>query len=246
LQHRILLMEPGETLVFRGGWHNQSDYATHGVVGAIIHVLERDRYNPSMFALTTCNSGSGWGTTLAGRPYESGIEFHESSSEYFPRPAARTAMRIKKIPKHRLHDEGFLALLLGQLALPRPENSARVLYDVLLPHLAGGTLDVAMAEAEREHGPLEEIFHRTRAHFLPMLSCLNYLLARDERGEPGLSAAQRAQVIAMPVVASHLLSSHTISRLVPSHPSHPAAGAAGDALRAAARAGRRARTDTRL
>ena len=196
LQHRILLMEHGESLVFRGGWHNQSDYSAEGVVGAVVHILERDRYNPNMFALVTCNSGSGWGTTIGGRPYESGIEYHEASSEFFPVPAARTAMRIKRIPRHRLHDEGFLALLLGQLALHRPENSARVLYDVLLPHLAGGTLDVAMAEAEREHGPLEEIFHKTHAHYLPLVSCLNYLLSRtDEMGEPGLNAAQRSQVL---------------------------------------------------
>ena len=65
---------------------------------------------------------------------------------------------------------------------------------MLLPHLAGATLDVAMREAEGEHGPFEELFHDCKAHYLPLLSCLRYLLARDERGHRGLNQAQVWQV----------------------------------------------------
>ena len=165
LQARIASLPRGETIVFRGGWHNKAHYSTAGVVGSVIHVLERESDN--RFALVTCNSGSGWGSVVCGLPYESGIEYHEASSESFPRPTARTALKIKNIPRHRVLDEGFLSILLGQLALMRGENGARIVYDVLLPHLAGTTLDDAMRAAEGEHGPFEEVRAHHR-HTAPM------------------------------------------------------------------------------
>ena len=40
-----------------------------------------------------------------------------------------------------------------------------------------------------------EIYEGSKAHYLPLLTCLNYLLSRTEHGKgPGLSAVQRRQV----------------------------------------------------
>ena len=49
-------------------------------------------------------------------------------------------------------------------------------------------------------GPFEEVFEGTKAHYLPLITCLNYLLARQQRGAhgkvlPGLNAAQRGQLL---------------------------------------------------
>ena len=45
-----------------------------------------------------------------------------------------------------------------------------------------------------------QVFEGTKAHYLPLITCLNYLLARPQRGAhgkatPGLNAAQRGQVL---------------------------------------------------
>ena len=203
LQTRIANLQPGETLVYRGGWRNNMHASSLNMIGAVIHVLERDQLSPGYFSLVVCNSGSGWGTKLnegtkQEKPYESGLEYHEASSESFPTPRVRTAMRIKGIPRHRLLDEGFLAISLSMLSQPRAENTASAVYDVLLPHLAGATLDAPMLDEGQ--GPFEEVFEGTRAHYLPLLTCLNYLLARPQRNgpgakvAPGLNAAQRGQV----------------------------------------------------
>ena len=69
LQARVVALEADETLVLRGGWLNKSEYATEGYLGAVVCVVERDKYHPSTFTLVVCNSGSGWGTmTGEGRP----------------------------------------------------------------------------------------------------------------------------------------------------------------------------------
>ena len=226
MQHRIAMLERGGTLVFRGGWHDKSEYASEGYIGAVICVLERSLHDPNSYALVVCNSGSGWGTLTAEgtkneAPYESGLEYHEASSEAYPTPRVRTAMRIKNVQRHRLLDEGFLGMLLGQLAMLRDHNSCFSFYDVLLPHLAGSTLDVHMRDEGQ--GPFEEVqqthtrtsfavahtasclsnalaqvFEGTKAHYLPLVTCLNYLLARPERSAQGmtsgLSGPQRSQV----------------------------------------------------
>ena len=88
LQRRLATLRRGETLVFRGGWHNKSDYSTQGIVGAVVHVVER--VGDKQYTLVTCNSGSGWGAVVAGTPYESGIEYHEASSRPHRAPSART------------------------------------------------------------------------------------------------------------------------------------------------------------
>ena len=129
-----------------------------------------------------CNSGSGWGVkfdegTEQERSYESGLEYHEASSEGFPVPRVRTAMRIKGIPRHRLLDEGFLAMMLSQLSQLRNENSAAAVYDVLLPHLAGATLDVPMLDdgqvSNLPIAPPDHLPHPFSSVALPLTLCVH-------------------------------------------------------------------------
>ena len=81
-------------------------------------------------------------------------------------------------------------------------------------------------------GPFEEVFEGTKAHYLPLITCLNYLLARQERSPtgpiPGLTAAQRNQVF----LAMRLAQLRTLATELETV--HPRGGMAPTAVTAAA------------
>ncbi len=52
----------------------------------------------------------------------------------------QTTMTLSGVPTSRVADEWFLYLLLQNFATRKDSNAAHVVYEVLLPHLAGKTL----------------------------------------------------------------------------------------------------------
>lgn len=91
----------------------------------------------SSCSVVTCNSGP------------EGLNYHAASARRNPKMQYKTSLRLDGIPKERVTDPAFWTIAFSQwMKMPPSEyHRAEVLYDVLLPWLAGGrVLPEAMAE----------------------------------------------------------------------------------------------------
>ena len=87
-----------------------------------------------VFEVIVCNAGPG-------------LQYHRSSFATYPKPRFQTTLRLAGVPRSRLLDEAFLYMLYQAVMTPHDDNNAKLLYEVLLPHLCGRPLmDVGNTE----------------------------------------------------------------------------------------------------
>lgn len=132
-----------DILMVPGGWEGET------TSGTVVHLIGRDVGGSAAgggaasseafmnkYSFFVCNSGEGMG----------GLEYHPSSPDYHDvtsgKTKYKTCLRIPNVPEARLTDPAFWMILLGQRVKQPPGEYQRseVLYDALLPWLAGDRL----------------------------------------------------------------------------------------------------------
>lgn len=121
----------GHTRLVPGGWVGlrASNVVTHLVT----------RTGAETFAFVSCNVASG-------------LAYHPSRPGPPPKLLRKTAIRLEGIPTARMTDPAFWGLLFTQWMRQTPSEYHRseVLYDILLPWLAGRLLPLALAETQTD------------------------------------------------------------------------------------------------
>ena len=119
-------------LLVPGGW-NGSDQGS----STVMHIVERT--GPDEDSFVTCNTGPG-------------LEYHPSDASCPPKLRYKTCIRLDNIPRERMEDAGFWTMMftLWMRAPPSPMHRVEMLYDVLLPWLAGATLPAQLARTAED------------------------------------------------------------------------------------------------
>jgi hypothetical protein len=121
----------GQTRMVPGGWVGlrSSNALTHLVM----------KTGPETYAFVTCNVGSG-------------LNYHPSRPGPPPKMLYKTAIRINDVPVSRMTDPAFWLLFFTQWMRQTPSEYHRmeVVYDVLLPWLAGRLLPLALADTQTD------------------------------------------------------------------------------------------------
>jgi thiol-disulfide isomerase/thioredoxin len=118
----------GEMLLVQGGWTGLTTSST------VMHIVECT--GDATFSFVTCNSGSG-------------LSYHPSSpAADAPKLKQKTCIRLDNVPSERMLDPAFWCMLFTLWVKDPPSEFHRVevVYDVLLPWLAGKLLPAALAE----------------------------------------------------------------------------------------------------
>jgi hypothetical protein len=165
-------LPPGQRVVVPGGWQGK------GGSVAVMHVVER--LTPSSFGFTTIN------TQLPQKK----AEHHAISMDYYPKIKIRAAIRFE-CDAAKILDEGFWFMLLQNNRMSDANvHGPAVLYESLLPHLAGQQLHAAIADAgAAAQGEWETPQRSGRCFYRVVLSTCRYLLR-----ELGLDMEQRKRV----------------------------------------------------
>ena len=173
----ILAGAAGECVLLPGGW------CTNNGGHAIMHALERaDRPlgDGGEFIVVTLNTGQGVG-------------HHPGSSKWFPKEKRRTAIRLLA-DAERIVDPGVWFVLWQQMREWKAVHGPSVLYESLLPHLAGDVqLQDALRAAEASgvrQGEWETPQKTGTCYYRCVLCALRYLL----RERAGLDRKQRKHV----------------------------------------------------
>ena len=124
-------MAVGQTRLVPGGWVGLR--ASNAVAHLVI------KTGAEAYAFVTCNVGAG-------------LNYHPSRPGPPPKLLFKTAIRIADVPTARMADPAFWLLLFTQWMKQSPSEYHRmeVVYDVLLPWLAGRLLPLALLLASSD------------------------------------------------------------------------------------------------
>ena len=170
---RLERLRPGERFLWCGGWSN--DGSGH----AIMHMVERDR--DYQYAFVTANTGEG-------------VNYHPKVQEAYPKDKHRCCIRIRGIPASRFPDEGVWFLFHAIRCFTDDGHIPQMLYEVILPHLAGDRALSAAVEdcdpgtGDGTNGPWETVQRSGTCHYRCVNSLFKYCLFRA-----GWPAALRKQ-----------------------------------------------------
>lgn len=119
--HKVTALNPGESLMFPGGWRTEVDAASYRV---LLYSLVRK--NRSFTFIVT--------NTLPNE--EDGLTYHFSKAQLSPPEILKNvSFVLEDIPLFRLCDSSFWYFLFKQMLVPHPKNGAPFIYEVLLPYL---------------------------------------------------------------------------------------------------------------
>ena len=116
--HQLKDLSPGQRLVIPGGWaHDKGGHA-------VVYVIERA--DDMSYAMVVCNTGSG-------------VDYHPSQmlGDTYPKTKRCTAMKVANIPQSRIVDEAVWFLFFKMKVMADKSHGPSMLYEVLLPQLAG-------------------------------------------------------------------------------------------------------------
>ena len=159
LQQKITDLPHGEMLMVPGGW----DGAT--TRGTVIHLIEKT--GPGVFGFVTCNAGEG-------------LEYHPSAPDAdltTGKVKRQTCVRVSEIPLAKMTDSAFWMTLLAQRMKQPPGEYQRseVLYDALLPWLAGDHLLPAMLAGEDPVATFRTGAKSGTSHYRSVWEAVRYL-----------------------------------------------------------------------
>ena len=168
----LAALEPGQLMLVPGGWDGENSR------GTLVHIIERG--SDDTFSFVTCNGGCAgieYHPSTGAVPVPASTENSDdtesaeaktedvsasassSSSPSLPTAGSapklkfKTCIRIENIPVSRIADKALWTAMLSQW-MKKPEGEyqrAEVIYDVLLPWLAGGRLlPDALAETKND------------------------------------------------------------------------------------------------
>ncbi|KNC48811.1 uncharacterized protein AMSG_00592 [Thecamonas trahens ATCC 50062] len=166
----IAALQPGDTLLVPGGWVEPRG------VHCLAHMIIANA--DSSFDFVTFNTS-----------VDEGLKYHPSSAAFPPKIKFRSALRLRSIPRERMLDPVWWAMLIKMQVAQIISNRAEVLYDVLLPWLAGSSLPSAMASSQVEDDPHGEWLAPQRAklsHYGCLLEAIRYTLAYAGMPRPQL------------------------------------------------------------
>ncbi|KAH3765213.1 nxn protein, partial [Pelomyxa schiedti] len=114
----IKLLRVGDVLLVPGGWQGQLHSSW------VYHIIECTGEN--QYAFITCNTGQG-------------LEYHPSNPKDSAKMLFKTCIRIEHVPVSRITNPALWTMLLAMWTKSPPSEYHRVevLYDVLLPWIAG-------------------------------------------------------------------------------------------------------------
>eukprot|EP01043_Picozoa_sp_COSAG02_P034912 COSAG02_NODE_2468_length_8763_cov_3.000923_1_plen_1006_part_00 len=129
-QQRVEALEPGGVLLAPGGWKGLT------AEGSVMFVLERgEGVEESMYSVVCCNAGQGcW-------------DYHPASAHDPPKMKYKTCIKIGEIPRERVTQPPVWALLFSLWLKQSEYHRVEVVYDVVLPWLAGGLLTEALVRS---------------------------------------------------------------------------------------------------
>ena len=105
--------------MFPGGWRNKEDDAGH----LLIHMLERNQ-DGKTFRFSTHNAGKG-------------SEYHQSTNMCHPSEAIQSTFVLESLSEEQILDEGFWYMFFMLQSRKSDKHSPEMVYELLLPHLAG-------------------------------------------------------------------------------------------------------------
>jgi hypothetical protein len=145
-------------IIIPGGW------ATPSGGHAILYVVEC--YAPGKFAFCVCNTGNG-------------ISYHPSINVDYPKTKYKTAMRFGEIPLQRISSVEFWYMLLNLMVSRSVHHRPEVVYEVLLPFLAGGSFHSLVERELEECGEWESPQLSGTCYYRCILTALRYLMKKD-------------------------------------------------------------------
>ena len=159
-------LPPGGTLVIPGGWI--APKGGHGIMHCILH------HPDGTYSFTVSNTGGG-------------LPYHPSQTGT-PKTLFLCTLRFDGISRARMLDDGFWLLFWRLQLVSSDDNDHHVIYDVLIPHLTGGTVASSLSTQD------DACEYRTpqragTCYYKSVLECFRYNMRRQ-----GLTKAQAKQV----------------------------------------------------
>lgn len=177
----VSTLDPGSRLILPGGWSCRT-----GSGHAVMYVIERSKTSPASFDFTVCNTGCG-------------IQYHKRDAvSAVPKTKYQTALNCHDIPIDRIASPDVWYMILQLIIVPSDLNGEKILYEVILPHLAantvtgGGQTGISLynAETESRGGGVETPQRSGTCYYRCVLSALRFLCRKD-----GLSSVQQKQLM---------------------------------------------------
>ena len=116
-------LPPGGTLILPGGWI--APKGGHGIMHCILHHAD------GSFSFTVSNTGGG-------------LPYHPSQTGT-PKTRFQCTLRFDGISRARMLDDGFWLVFWRLQLVSSDDNDHHVIYDVLIPHLTGGTVAATLS-----------------------------------------------------------------------------------------------------
>ena len=158
--HQLKDLPPGKRLVIPGGWaHDKGGHA-------IVYVIERA--TDGSYAMVVCNTGSG-------------VEYHPPKmlADTYPKTKRCTAMKVPNIPSQRMVDEAVWFLMFKMKVISDKSHGPNMLYEVLLPHLAGDSVGPSELGTTQGSGRFESVQRSGTCFMRAVLAALRYLMKSD-------------------------------------------------------------------
>jgi len=165
----------GGRLLIPSGWYGRARVA-------IMYIVERVSTHEYALVVVNTRPFVKVGCCNVKPPY------HPLSNESYPKRKMRSAIRVL-VHQDKMCDEGVWYMLLGQNRRQSTAHGAQLIYESVIPHLVGKSIQEALHEAKTkgyQSGEFETPQRATQGFYRPILASFRYLLR-----EFGLSRNQR-------------------------------------------------------
>ncbi len=164
-------LTPSSMMMIPGGWRNKEDTAGD----LLMHILQRNYDNS--FNFSTHNSGRG-------------SDYHQSSNLRHPDETTKASFVLENIPAGKILDEGFWYMFFMLQARRSEKHTPEVLYELLIPHLTGKPVVVALADQKCSAStPFRKPQRSETCYSKNIMECYRFLLL-----QLGLSPSATKQV----------------------------------------------------
>lgn len=160
---RIKSLRERQRLLVPGGWATRTK-GNHAIFYVVECLTEGE-----MFSMTVCNTGQG----IFYHPMKGG------GSDIGVKPKVKTAMHFENIPIDRMGSADVWYMILRQKFNPSDCNGEKIVYEVILPHLAGRPLHDAVDVDLEKSGHWETAQRSGTCFYRCILSVMRYAMKCD-------------------------------------------------------------------